>query len=654
MNSHSFSMSGLVRAFSVIPTRSKAVVWLMALLILQSLSYRSLVAQVEPATGRAETFSLADVRLLPGPFKHAMDMDEKYLLSLDPDRLLAPYYKAAGIQPKAPQYKGWESSQLSGAILGHYLSAASMMYASTGNVKLKDRVDYIVAGLRKCQDTLGTGYIGGIPDGPEFWKRVEDGEIIAQSFSLDSMWSPWYNLHKVFAGLRDAYRFTGNEEAREVMIKFGDWAVGFSHHLTDAQFIRMIKCEYGGMNEVMADLYEMTGEKRFLDLAERFNDERLFGPLADGVDSLDGNHVNMQIPKIIGAAKEYEVDDNSTMKDVADCFWQEVTQKRTYINGEMGDYEYFGKLGDLPNRLNRESGETCNVYNMLKLTRHLMEWDPRAEYAAYYERALYNDILASQDPGTGMMTYFISLEPGFFKTFSTPYNSFWCCVGTGMENHSKYGEFIYMHNGDSLYVNLFIPSVLNWHAGRVKVRQETNFPESQKSTLKLRMKHSRLFTFEIRRPYWAGAGYEIKVNGKEVTVNGRPGSYVSVTRTWHDGDRIEISLPMRLRVVPMANDSSKAAIMYGPIVLAGELGGYVPLPYADENNQFFHMPDVSVPDLAIAGVPHDVNKWLKPVPGKPLHFKTVGIGRPRDVELKPLYEISHQHYTVYWNIVSEK
>ncbi len=623
---------------------------LVALVAFNSTSIGAINPQAKPEAQGIRTFKLSDVRLLDGPFKHAMDMDKKYLLELNADRLLAPYFKSAGLQPKAPQYGGWESTQLSGAILGHYLSAASMMYASTGDVKLKERVDYIVRELKKCQDTVGTGYIGGIPDGTELWKKVEDGIIVAHSFNLDSVWSPWYNLHKAFAGLRDAYRYTGDELAKQVLEKYGDWAVNFSNHLNNEQFTGMMKCEYGGMNEVMADLYQMTGKKKYLELAKRFNDEKLFTPLADGVDSLAGNHVNMQIPKIIGAAKEYEVDDNATMKKVALYFWQEVTSKRTYINGEMGDYEYFGKLGDLPNQLNRETGETCNVYNMLKLTRHLMEWDPRDEYAEYYERALYNDILASQDPQTGMMTYFISLEPGFFKTFSTPFNSFWCCVGTGMENHSKYGKFIYMHGGDSLYVNLFIPSLLKWKEKGITVRQETRFPDSQESVLSLKMTGSQKMTLMIRHPSWAGAGFAIRINGKRAAVTGQPGSYESVTRMWHDGDRVEIMLPMRLRVEPMADDSSKVAIMYGPVVLAGELGGYVPLPYAKNNNDFFDLPTVSVPDLAIIDKP--VNKWLKPVPGKQLHFKTVGVGRPNDVELAPLYEISHQHYTVYWNVAA--
>lgn len=597
-------------------------------------------------------FKLSDVRLLDSPFKHAMEMDEKYMLNLQPDRLLAPYFMAAGLKPVAPRYKGWETSSLSGHTLGHYLSALSMMYAATGDKKLQDRVDYIVDNLQKCQQANGNGYVGGIPEGKELWRKVADDTISAKPFSLDGVWSPWYNLHKVFAGLRDAWLYTGNEQAKQVLIRFSDWAVNLSDQLTDAQFKNMIRCEIGGMNEVMADVYAITGEKKFLKLAKRFNDQRLFRPLEQGVDSLAGQHVNTQLPKIIGAAREYELDGNPQMKKVAGYFWREVTGKRIYVNGEMGDDEHFDKLGTLYKHTNKTTGETCNVYNMLKLTRHLMEWQPKASYVDYYERALYNDILASQDPETGMMTYFISLEPGFFKTFSQPYDSFWCCVGTGMENHAKYGEAIYLHGGKSLYVNLFIPSVLTWKQKGITLRQETGFPDSQKSGLTLNMAHPEQLTIYIRRPYWAGAGFSVKVNGEVVSKIGKPSSYVAIARTWHNGDKIEISLPMQLHIAPMKNDPDKIAIMDGPIVLAGELGGYIPFPYAAGNRDLFKMPTVAVPKLAAQNKP--VDEWLKPVPGKPLHFKTVGVGRPDDVELVPFYQISHQHYTVYWDIIPAK
>ena len=606
------------------------------------------LSKSKPDVIKAWTFPLSDVRLLNGPFKQRMEMDEQYMLKLNMDRLLAPYLKSAGLKPKAPQYKGWESTKLAGAFGGQYLSGLSLMYAATGNPELKERVDYMVGQLQKCQQAVGTGYIGGIPDGLELWQKVEHGIINVQPFALDGVWSPWYNLHMAFKGLRDAYLYTGNQQAKEVMIKYGDWAVNFSHHLSDQQFRHMIRCEYSGMNEMMADLYAMTGKEKYLDLARRFNDKKLFDPLAAGVDSLAGWHVNTNIPKIIGAAREFEVDGNKRMEKIARYFFNEVTSKRTFINGEMGDYEHFQKLGTLPEHLHRTSGETGNVYNMLILTRHLMEWHPQAKYARYYESALYNDILASQDPKTGMMAYFLSMEPGFFKTFSTPYDSFWCCDGIGVQNHAKYGKFIYMRNDKTLYVNLFIPSVLHWKEKKMTVTQKTKFPNAQNSSLVLKMEHDQKLTLDIRHPYWAGKGFEIKVNGQKVKTSGQAGSYAEVTRTWHNGDKIEISLPMHLHVEPMANDKNKVAIMDGPVVLAGELGGYVPFPYAKNNNQFFDMPTVGVPELAIANKP--VSEWLKPVPGNPLHFKTEGVGQPTDVELAPFYDISHQHYTVYWDV----
>lgn len=599
---------------------------------------------------RVRTFNLDQVRILNSPFKHAMELDQKYMLELDPNRLLVPFYKAAGIPTSYKQYKGWETSSIAGHTLGHYLSALSMMYAASGNKQLLDRVEFIISQLEKCQQANGNGYAGGIPNGKELWNKIEKDTIEAKPFSLDGVWSPWYNLHKTFAGLRDAYLYTGNEQAKSIMIKFADWAVNLSHHLTGHEFQKMIRTEYGGMNEVMADIYSITGKKKYLDLAERFNDKRIFGPLEQGVDSLAGLHVNTQLPKIIGAAREYEVDGNPAMGKVALYFWREVTGKRIYVNGEMGDHEYFGKLGTLPERINKSTGETCNVYNMLKLTRHLMEWQPKATYAGYYERALYNDILASQDPETGMMTYFISLQPGFFKTFSQPYDSFWCCVGTGMENHAKYGKAIYLHSDTDLYINLFIPSVLTWKGKGLTLHQVTNFPDSQKSLLLLSLRHEVQLVLHVRRPSWAGAGFTIKINGFPVRNIGKPGSYIAISRKWKNGDKIGITLPMRLHIEPMANDKNKVAIMDGPIVLAGELGGYIPFPYAKENDDFFNMPTVQVPSLAIRNKP--LSDWLKPVPGKPLHFKTVGVGRPDDVELEPFYLVDHQHYTVYWNVVN--
>lgn len=646
-------------------TRSKKSRWMISTLMLIMLAAGNNMAWAkvnmamnkpgEQGKVKVYPFDLSQVRLLDSPFKHAMVMDGYYMMQLDPDRLLSAYRKNAGLKPKGKQYKGWETSELQGHTLGHYMSALSMIYAATGEKKFLDRLNYIVDELQQCQQAGGDGYIGGIPDGQKLWDKVKSGEIKTEPFSLDGVWSPWYNLHKVYAGLRDAYWYTGNEQAKDVLVKYADWAVELSNHLTDDQFQHMLECEYGGMNEVMADIYQLTGKEKYLDLAERFNQKKFFAPLAQSEDNLTGLHSNTQIPKIIGAAREYELTGNERMEQIAKYFWKDVAQNRSYIIGGNSLGEHFGPMGQLHKRIGKNTAETCNTYNMLKLTRHLMQWQPdNAAYADFYERALYNDILASQDPETGMMTYFMSLEPGFFKTFSEPYDSFWCCVGTGMENHVKYGKNIFQHNDSNLYLNLFIPAKLNWKSKGVEITQETDFPESGQTMLKISADLPSEFTLHIRRPYWAGEGFSVKVNGKTVNSSGKPRSFVEVQRTWKDGDVVQVSLPMKLHVEPMPDDNKKVAVMYGPLVLAGKLGGpemFVQLPYASDQYAFFSKPKVMVPDFAIANKP--VTSWLKPVSGKPLHFKTKGVGRPVDVEMAPFYEVNHQPYSIYWNVVAD-
>lgn len=601
-------------------------------------------------------FSLSKVHLLDSPFRHAMELDGDYLLKLDPDRLLAPYLKAAELHPKAKNYGGWESNGvvgegLDGHTLGHYLSALSMIYASTGNQRYNDRIKYIVSELSRCQKAIGTGYVGGVPNGRKVFHEMENGEIDAKPFSLNGAWVPWYNLHKLFAGLRDAYRHAENKQALQVLIKLSDWAVDFSQHLTDEQFQKMLQTEQGGMKEVMADVYAITGNEEYLELSKRFTHHAVFDPLEKGEDDLAGLHANTQIPKIVGAARDYEVSGDKQMQQVAEFFWQTVVMSRTYANGGNSDQEHFGKIGNLSKRIDRATTETCNTYNMLKLTRHLTQWNAKPAYADYYERALYNHILASQDPKTGMFAYFMSMEPGFFKTFSKPYDSFWCCVGTGMENHTKYGRYIYMHNDDGLYVNLFIPSVLNWKEKGLKVRQETSFPESDHTSFNIETDHPQKIDFKIRRPSWAGEGFSIKVNGKFEAIDKGPGSYISVEHTWNNGDKIEVTLPMRLRAEAMPNDDSKVAFMYGPILLAGIVGTDVPMPvqYASDQTAFFDLPSVHVP--ALDPQKNAVENWAAPAEGKPLHFKLQNVGQYADgITLAPFYEVNHNYYTVYWDI----
>lgn len=610
---------------------------------------------------KTHQFDVSDVTLLGSPFKKAMHKDGEYLQSLDVDRLLAPYLKEADLEPKGKNYGGWEDTGLDGHSLGHYLTAVSLMYASTGKQEYKEIANYVIDELARAQNAIGTGYISGVPGGKETFKEIAAGDINAQPFSLNDKWVPWYNMHKIFAGLRDAYLYAGNEQAKQVLVKLSDWTVSLSDQLTDEQFNEMIIAEYGGMNEVLADVYAFTGDKKYLNVAWRFNDPRVFPPLANKNDSLAGLHANTQIPKIIGAARIYELTGIDSLKTIATYFWDTVVENRTYANGGNSENEHFGEKGTLADRLSKVTSESCNTYNMLKLTEHLMRWYPdEPKYAEYYENALYNHILASQDPKKGMFCYFIPLQSGHFKTYSHPENSFWCCVGSGMENHTKYGKNIYLHTEDELYANLFIPSELNWEEKGVKLSQQTNFPDEPRTTFTIESGRSASFTLKIRKPQWVDEGYAITVNGEPVGMD-ENAAYATINREWQSGDKVEVALPMNFRLEQLGNDPNTAAIKYGPILLAGKLGtkgmDNEPIPYAGfdgfdgrwDHRRYEDMPTVDAPSLRVKS--GDITSWMEPVVDAPLTFKTSGVGVPNDVELAPFYDVDHQRYAVYWKLL---
>ena len=595
---------------------------------------------------KVQPFDLADVSLLPGPFQAARDRDTAYLLSLDPDRLLHGFRTEAGLAPKAAIYGGWENSGVAGHTLGHYLSALSMDYRATGNPKIKARVDYIVGELALCQQTNGKGYVSAIPGGKAMFADVAAGH----GDGTHRGWVPWYTTHKVMAGLRDAYVYAGNAQAKAVLVGLADWASDTTRNLSDSQWQVMLEQEHGGMNEVLADVYALTGDARYLALSQKFYHKAVLDPLTRREDDLTGLHGNTQIPKLIGLARLYELTGDPKDKIAASYFWDRVVQTRTYAIGANTDGEHFDAPGKLSAHLGVGAAETCNTYNMLKLTRHLFEWTPDARYADFYERALYNHILASQDPVRGMMTYYVSLKPGHFKTYSSPTESFWCCVGTGMENHVKYGDSIYFHDDKSLYVNLFIPSVLRWSGKGLTVRQETRFPESDTTRLSLTCTRPTPLALRVRYPSWAH-GLAVRVNGQAQKVTAKPGSYATLARVWRNNDRVDITLPMRLHTEPMPDDPAKVAVLYGPLVLAGQLGraGMTALmPYTgNDQGAYFRVSDPPVPAL-VAG-PAPITSWLKPVAGQPLTFRTAGVGRPTDVTLKPFYRTAFERYTVYWD-----
>ena len=600
---------------------------------------------------KARPFALRRVRLLDSAFKRAMEVNRAYLLKLDPDRFLWPFHERAGLPPKGKRYGGWARLDCVGHTSGHYLSACSLMCASTGDEELKRRVDYMVAQIARVQAKHANGYAG--PVRTEVWDAVFSGKFKVSKWGLGGGYVPWYVVHKTFAGLLDAYTHAGNEQALEVACKFADWAKRGTDRLSDEQFQRMLACEHGGMLDVMARLYALTGKADYLALARRFDHRRIFDPLAERRDVLEGKHANTLIPKIIGAAILYQLTGEKRYGTIARFFWDRVVTARSFAPGGVDYHEHFRAPGAEARYLNWDSCETCAVYNMLKLTRRLFACEPDARYMDYYERALYNHILASQDPETGGLTYFLSLKPGHFKTYSTPFDSMWCCVGTGMENHSKYGDTIYFHDGETLWVNLFIPSVLDWKEKGLVIRQETRFPLEETTRLTISATSPRRLALKIRVPYWATEGAEVEVNGKRLEVQARPKTYLSIERTWKNGDRVEVRLPMSLHLWVARDDKTMGAIMFGPLVLAGDLGteGVPEDLTASSNKRFAGVPTPEVPVLVTGS--RDPAEWVERVEKDRLVFHTRGVGRPSDVKLIPLYDIHRQRYTVYWKFLTQ-
>ncbi len=609
-------------------------------------------AAAPPPPATLSAFPLSDVRLLDGPFKHAQDLDRRYLLALDPDRLLHNFRVNVGLPSTAEPVGGWEApgSELRGHATGHYLSACALMFASTGDPEIKRRLDYLVGELAKCQAAgprrgYHPGYLAAFPE--SFFDRVDNRQ---------GVWAPWYTMHKILAGLLDAYENGGNAQALTVATALGQW-VGFRvDRLPVEKFQASLNNEHGGMNEAMANLAALTKDTDFLRIAEAFNHQVIFAPLARGEDDLGTLHGNTQIPKIIGAAREYELTGNPTYRTVAESFWKFVTRDRSFIFGGNTDEEHFFAPHTESQHLSQTTGEGCNTYNMLKLTRHVFAWQPTAAAMDFYERALYNHILASQNPDTGRFIYFMALQPGWRKLYGTFDQTFWCCTGSGFENHAKYGETIFYHDDASIYVNLFIASELTWPERGLTLRQETRFPEDDRTTLTLHAARPQKFALKIRHPAWCEK-LTVTVNGTAVALSqSPPSSYLTLEREWHDGDQITVQLPLTLHAEPLSDDPTQVALMYGPIVLAGQLGrdglekkpteivGAFPVARVPEDNPL-------VPAFVTNAA--DLLSHVHAVPGHPLTFATTGMGRPKDVTLVPLFRIVDERYTVYWRLYDE-
>lgn len=600
-------------------------------------------------TSKAKAFDLRQIRIESGPLHHAMMLNSDYLLKLDADRLLSRFREYAGLTPKAPHYEGWEAMGISGHTLGHYLSGCSLMYASTGNAELLERACYVVDELELCQNAHGNGYVSGIPRGKELFEEVKAGDIRSHGFDLNGGWVPLYTMHKLFAGMRDAYRLTDNKKALAVEIKLGGWLEDILSGLSEEQVQAVLRCEFGGMNEALADLAADSGEERFLALADRFYHGEVLNDLSEGRDTLGGRHANTQIPKIIGAARQFEVTGREQFADISRYFWDRVVHHHSYVIGGNSYNEHFGEPGKLNDRLGEGTCETCNTYNMLKLTRHMFQWDALAAYADYYERAMFNHILASQQPEDGRVCYFVSLEMGGKKSFNSQFESFTCCVGSGMESHSLYGSAIYFHSDETLYVNQYVASTLDWKEQGVTVTQETSFPRQGSGLLRVRVGGgvAKPLAIKLRCPYWAENGMLVKVNGEFVSTLSTPTSYVTLEREWQDGDIVEYEIPMSLRMETMPDNPNRLAFLYGPLVLAGDLG---PM---DDGSVVSSGSEASLAHVLIGSKDSLLSRIMVADPENNV-FRLEGASCGGDRILRPFYLAYDHKYTVYWDFFTEE
>src|SRR5579864_26250 len=594
----------------------------------------------EKVPWKVRPFPIKQVRLGEGPCKIAMEADRQYLRSLPPDRLLHTFRINAGFASSAEPLGGWEKPdcELRGHFAGgHYLSACALMYAGTGDEALKEKANAVVAELAKCQRALENGYLSAFP--VEEFDRLREGRRV---------WAPFYTYHKIMAGLLDMYLYCGNEQALEAAEAMAGWVGHWHESISDEHMQRILQTEFGGMQEVLLNLYAVTGQREYRFLASRFEKRMFFDPLEAHRDELKGIHANTHIPQVIGAARAYELTGDERYRDIAEYFWQEVTTERAYCTGGTSNDEYWRTdPGKLASELGKYTEECCCAYNMLKLTRHVFGWTADARAMDYYERTLFNHRLGTQD-SSGLKSYYLPLGSGYWKYYNSPWDSFWCCTGTGAEEFSKFADTIYFHDDDGVYTNLFIASELHWPEKGLRLRQETKFPEEEGTTLVIHVERPTELALHVRVPYWTARGGVVKLNGDALPAFASPSSYLTLHRIWKDGDKVEVRLPMSLHIHPMPDDPTLEAVMYGPLVLAGRLGdiglsksltypGYDTAPPGDPT---------PVPAIASRGQ-HPL-AWVESVSGQPLTSRMSG--QSEKVSLIPLYKLSGERYAVYWKV----
>ena len=608
----------------------------------------------------ADEFPLSDVTLLDGPLKKARDLNIKTLLQYDVDRLLAPFLKEAGLTPKKPSFPNWDG--LDGHVGGHYLTAMAIN-AATGSEECRKLMEYMISELQACADAnaknhseWGKGYVGGVPGSDRIWSNYKKGNF----GPYYGAWVPYYNIHKMYAGLRDAWVYAGNEQAKKLFLGFCDWAIDLTAGLTDAQVEQTLHTEHGGMNEVLADAYAITGDKKYLDVAKRFSHKRLLLPLSQRQDCLDNMHANTQVPKVVGFERISELSGDEAYHTASAYFWDIVTGERTLAFGGNSRREHFPSKEACKDFVSDIDGpETCNTNNMLKLSEELHRRNPEARYADFYELATFNHILSSQHPEHGGYVYFTSARPRHYRNYSAPNEAMWCCVGTGMENHGKYGQFVYTKKADNLFVNLFVSSELNWKEKDVVVRQETNFPYSETSRLTIAQGKGQ-FTLQVRYPGWVKPGqFEVKVNGKPVSIVTGPSSYVAIDRQWKKGDVVEMTFPMHNSIKYLPNLPQYIALMHGPVMLAMKTGTEDLAHLIADDSRFGQLAvgkklPVDQAPILINNNLEDIANQLQPVAGKPLHF-TLSTRMENEIrhELMPFFELHDARYMMYWLALSE-
>ena len=610
-----------------------------------------------------DEFPLGDITLLDGPLKHARDLNVQVLLKYDCDRMLAPYRKEAGLQPRKPSYPNWDG--LDGHVGGHYLSALAIN-AATGNEECRKRMEYMISELQLVLDANNQrpeawchNYIGGVPNSAKMWTAFSKGDF-GPYFGT---WAPFYNIHKMYAGLRDAWLYCGNEQAKNLFLKFCDWAVDITRDLNDEQMEKMLGNEHGGMNEVLADAYAITGEQKYLDCARRFSHRMLLVPLENGKDCLDNMHANTQIPKVIGYQRIAELAHDVQYHNASEYFWEIVTRQRSLALGGNSRREHFPTKENCIDYINDIDGpESCNTYNMLKLTEDLNRVKPNGMYGDFYETAMFNHILSAQHPQHGGYVYFTSARPRHYRNYSAPNEAMWCCVGTGMEDHGKYGQFVWTHDkgvkaeDDALYVNLFVASELNWKDRKMVIRQQTAFPYAETSVVEV-AKGKGTFILKVRKPSWC-ENFTVKGVGFDADSYEENG-FVCMKRKWKKGDQVKISMPMHAYIKPMINVPQYVAIMYGPILLGMKTGTEdMRSLIADDSRfgQYAGGKKLALDEAPILLPKHldDIAKNLKPVPGKPLHFKlATHMENTIDGELQPFFEIHDSRYMMYWLALGE-